>query len=74
METSAKNGFNIYELFFQAAKILYEDYIEKQKVKDVSITILFYFKKDIDQEIVEEMKLSLKKVKQKKKEKKKECC
>ena len=39
LETSAKNGFNIYELFFQAAKILYEDYIEKQNVKDVSIII-----------------------------------
>ena len=23
LETSAKNGFNVYELFFQAAKILY---------------------------------------------------
>ena len=40
LETSAKNGFNIYELFFQAAKILYEDYIGKQKIKDVSYNYL----------------------------------
>ena len=40
LETSAKNGFNIYELFFQAAKILYEDYIEKHKINDVSYNYL----------------------------------
>ena len=34
METSAKTGFNTQELFVQAAKVLYEDYMKyKQKNK-----------------------------------------
>ena len=34
METSAKTGFNIQELFVQAAKVLYEDYkIYKKKAR-----------------------------------------
>jgi hypothetical protein len=33
METSAKSGFNVEEIFFRAAKILYEESI---KVRDIS--------------------------------------
>ena len=34
METSAKTGFNTQELFVQAAKVLYDDYMKyKQKSK-----------------------------------------
>ena len=34
METSAKTGFNTQELFVQAAKVLYDDYMKyKQKNK-----------------------------------------
>ena len=33
METSAKSGFNVNELFIEAAKILYEDYNYYQKDK-----------------------------------------
>ena len=34
METSAKTGFNTQELFIQAAKVLYDDYMKyKQKNK-----------------------------------------
>ena len=32
LETSAKNGFNVYELFFQAAKILYENFSVKKEI------------------------------------------
>ena len=39
METSAKSGFNVVELFCQAAKILYEDSIKKKTVNKVSIFI-----------------------------------
>lgn len=31
METSAKSGLNIIELFVQAAKMLYKDYIKYRK-------------------------------------------
>ena len=37
METSAKTGFNTQELFVQAAKVLYDDYMKyKQKNKKPS--------------------------------------
>ena len=35
METSAKNGFNVNELFFQVGKILYEETLKKQKIDKV---------------------------------------
>ena len=31
METSAKSGFNVKEFFYRDAKILYEEYIKKEK-------------------------------------------
>jgi hypothetical protein len=36
METSAKSGFNVEELFCRAAKILYEESIKKREVNKVS--------------------------------------
>ena len=35
METSAKSGFNVLKLFCDAAKILYEDSMEKKEVNKV---------------------------------------
>ncbi len=35
METSAKDGLNIKELFFEAGKILYEKTLEESKVNKV---------------------------------------
>ena len=35
METSAKDGLNINELFFEAGKILYEKTLEESKVNKV---------------------------------------
>ena len=41
METSAKTGFNVEELFVQAAKVLLNDYnkfqVEKKKLRDESL-------------------------------------
>ena len=37
METSAKSGFNVEELFCRAAKILYEESTKKREVNKVSI-------------------------------------
>ena len=36
LETSAKSGFNVIELFCQAAKILYSDSLKKMEVDKVS--------------------------------------
>ena len=36
METSAKSGFNVEELFCRAAKILYEESIKNREVNKVS--------------------------------------
>ena len=33
LETSAKTGFNVKEIFIEAAKILYKDYLLYSKVK-----------------------------------------
>ena len=35
METSAKNGLNVNELFFEVGKILYEKTLEESKVNKV---------------------------------------
>ena len=35
METSAKSGFNVLKLFCDAAKILYEESMEKREIKKV---------------------------------------
>ena len=35
METSAKTGFNVMKLFCDAAKILYEDSLQKKEVNKV---------------------------------------
>ncbi len=40
METSAKTGFNVEELFCRAAKILYEESIKKREVNKVRKLIL----------------------------------
>lgn len=39
METSAKTGLNVEELFCRAAKILYEESIKKREVNKVSKNI-----------------------------------
>ena len=36
LETSAKNGFNVHKLFFQAAKILYENFSVKKEINTVN--------------------------------------
>ena len=40
METSAKTGLNVEELFCRAAKILYEESIKKREVNRVSRNFL----------------------------------
>ena len=40
METSAKTGLNVEELFCRAAKILHEESIKKREVNRVSRNIL----------------------------------
>ena len=42
METSAKSGFNVEELFCRAAKILYEESIKSREIIKVSNNIFFY--------------------------------
>ena len=37
METSAKTGFNAKELFIEAAKLLYEDYMKIAQTKTVKL-------------------------------------
>ncbi len=44
METSAKSGLNVEELFCRAAKILYEESIKKREIIKVSIYIFIYIK------------------------------
>ena len=39
METSAKDGFNTEELFFQTTKIVYENYLDEIK----SSPVIFFF-------------------------------
>ena len=43
LETSAKSGFNVIELFCHAAKILYTDSLKKSKVDTVSFNIKYLF-------------------------------
>ena len=59
LETSAKSGLNVIKLFCYAAKILYEDSVKKSEVN-----------KDIDPEILKQIKLSKKNASSKKKK----CC
>jgi SHS2 domain-containing protein len=40
METSAKTGFNVEELFCSAAKILYEESIKRTEVNKVNIYLI----------------------------------
>ena len=35
METSAKSGFNVNELFFQAGKMLYEETVKNKEINKV---------------------------------------
>ena len=35
METSAKSGFNVNELFFQAGKMLYEETLKNKEINKV---------------------------------------
>ena len=50
METSAKTGFNVKELFVEACKILYNESLEYQKIleknEDNSINIKEYKEKE----------------------------
>ena len=59
LETSAKSGFNVQKLFCHASKILYEDTAKKSEVN-----------KDIDPEILKQVKLS----KRNTLPRKKKCC
>ena len=45
METSAKTGFNVQELFFEAVQILYHDYTKDDYIKEFYIED-DYFKDD----------------------------
>ena len=40
METSAKSGFNVNELFFQAGKILYEETLKNREINKVRILFI----------------------------------
>jgi hypothetical protein len=41
METSAKKGFNVEELFAQAGKLLYQSYTENKEIGNVKFFLLF---------------------------------
>ena len=41
METSAKSGFNVEELFCNAAKILYEESMKRTEINKVNIYLCF---------------------------------
>ena len=73
METSAKSGLNVEELFCRAANILYEESIKKREIIKVSIYIFIYIKynQDIDPDLLNQVKLSMKNSNQ---DKKKKCC
>ena len=45
METSAKTGFHVEEMFCQAAKVLYEVSLKSNEVNKVSIIIDKFFMK-----------------------------
>ena len=42
METSAKDGNNVNKLFWEAGKILYNDYEQKNNINKVSILFSFW--------------------------------
>ena len=42
LETSAKDGFNVNKLFFQAAKILYEHFSKKKEINRVNKYIFIW--------------------------------
>ena len=43
METSAKNGFNIQELFCQTVKIIYDNFEKENKINSVNIIFFNFF-------------------------------
>ena len=43
LETSAKVGSNVEELFYQTTKIIYKNFEEENKKKSVNFICLFYF-------------------------------
>ena len=51
METSAKNGFNIQELFCQTVKIIYDNFEKENKINSVNI-IFFNFFQTIDEDLI----------------------
>ena len=55
METSAKKGDNVEQLFCYAAKMIYEQYSEEQKISSVKF---FLFFQTIDKEIIEDLAVS----------------
>ena len=75
METSAKSGFNVEELFCRAAKILYEESIKSREIIKVSNNIFLFFIflmiQDIDPELLNQVKLSMQ---GETASKKKKCC
>ena len=72
METSAKSGFNVEELFCNAAKILYEESMKRTEINKVNIYLYFnLIIQDVDPEILNQVKLSMKNTQTKKKKK---CC
>ena len=69
METSAKNGFNVNKLFCQVGKILYEEFVIKNKVNRVRIYLFNKFINElqsVDPEVENEFKLSMENNKKKK--------
>ena len=70
METSAKSGFNVEELFCRAAKILYEESIKKREVNKVSKIFINSIIQDVDPEVLNQVKLSMENAQKKKKK----CC
>ena len=43
MESSAKTGFNAKEIFIEAAKLLYTDYLKYSKVNYIFILYIFIY-------------------------------
>ena len=43
LETSAKVGSNVEELFYQTTKIIYKNFEEENEKKSENIIFLFYF-------------------------------
>lgn len=57
LETSAKVGSNVEELFYQTTKIIYKNFEEENKKKSVNfIFLIFFYNQTIDYELIADLK------------------